>query len=156
VIGIDTDAVRVPPGGVTSGVQFARHTTKGDFMSDVDTTEAEAEAEAQPNAEQRDVGPAEGAVNEVQPQGTVVYPETDAIRAALSGGLPAGNADDVPPGTDTIIAGFQEQLAQQEAEGQEFEYGNARDARWELEGGESARGELSSGEEPARTGDDIA
>jgi hypothetical protein len=121
-------------------------------MSDVDTTEAEAQPETEAGDDQRDFGPAERAVNEVQPQGSVVYPETDAIRAALSGGLPAGNADDVPPGTDTIISGFQEQLAQQEAEGQEFEYGNARDARWELEGGEAARRD-----EPVRSGgDDIA
>src|SRR4051812_12462670 len=99
-------------------------------MSDVDTTE-ERDAEVE---QQTSDTPVADAVNEFQPQGTVLYPETDAVRAALSGGIPAGNADTVPPGTTEIQAALDEQAAAQEANA-EYQVGNARDFRWELEGG---------------------
>lgn len=100
-------------------------------MSDVDTTDAEVEAQDSPVAD---------AVNEVQPPGTVLYPETDAVRAALSGGIPAGNADTVPPGTDTIQAALDAEAAAAVTQ-EEYETGNAREARWELEGGGSSGSE---------------
>ena len=98
-------------------------------MSDVDTTDEDVEVD-----ERATDSPVADAVNEVQPPGTVLYPETDAVRAALSGGLPAGNADAVPPGTDTIQAALDEEAAEDEVAA-EVQTGNARDARWEVGSG---------------------
>jgi hypothetical protein len=52
------------------------------------------------------------AVNRVQPVGGVVYPETDVMRAVLSGGCPAGNTDELPAGTDEMKAAMEEALAE--------------------------------------------
>jgi hypothetical protein len=62
------------------------------------------------------------AVAEVQPVGAVVYPETDVMRAVLSGGAPAGNTDELPAGVDEMRSAMQDVLAENlalaEAEGE--------------------------------------
>ena len=74
-------------------------------MSDVDTQDA---PEAEPTAADK--------LTEVlakhQPANVGVYPETDVMRSVLSGGMPAGNADDTPPGADEVKSAMEDVLAE--------------------------------------------
>lgn len=64
-------------------------------MSDVDPGE--------PTPEEGSGDAVADAINEVQPPGTVLFPESDSLRAALSG-VPAGASDEMPDGADAIKA----------------------------------------------------
>ena len=74
-------------------------------MSDVDTPTSDAVVQDAVNPPD----PVQDAINEVQPPGTVLYPETDVVRAALSG-VPAGNSDELPEGTDAVKAAMTESM----------------------------------------------
>jgi hypothetical protein len=113
-------------------------------MTDVEPREGEVQdTEAEPrsvNAETTS-NPVEDAVlGAYTAAGDVMYPEIDPLRGALSG-MPAGNTDEMPPGSDEIIAAME--AAAEEAvvvpEKVEKPTAGARAATWEVGTGAAAK-----------------
>jgi hypothetical protein len=81
-------------------------------MSDVDTTD---EVAIQGEEEQKVTDRVAEAVAEVNPPGSAIYPENDAVRGAMSG-MPAGNTDELPPGADSVREAMKASLTPEEVE----------------------------------------